>query len=286
MARGRPDHHPVPLGQHRHRWDLPVELDSSRRVLTRGDPNGGSASRNRSDVPGRDCGSCDTRHHRPEFDTLAGTARDYGCAPVNPRIEMMRALALALVAFVAFPQQPQRDTASITPTRVGTASVSGVVTLGDDSQTPVRRAVVTMLASDGVETRSSVSDDQGRFMIGGLRPGRYTLSALKPAHLTMAYGARRPGRPGTALVITDGQSMRDLRVLLPRGAVLAGRLTMGGGEPLPNVQVVAIPFRLATAGGAAATAAQEFRTDDRGEFRIYGLPPDSYLVAALPAFGR
>jgi hypothetical protein len=101
----------------------------------------------------------------------------------------------------------------------------------------------------------------------------------------MAYGARRPGRPGTALVITDGQSMRDLRVLLPRGAVLAGRLTMENGEPLPNIQVVAIPMRLATAGGSAA-ASQEFRTDDRGEFRIYGLAPDSYLVAALPAFGR
>ena len=80
--------------------------------------------------------------------------------------------------------------------------------------------------------------------------------------------------------------MRDLRVLLPRGAVLAGRLTMEGGEPLSNTQVVAIPMRLATAGGAALAAPQEFRTDDRGEFRIYGLAPDSYLVAALPAFGR
>lgn len=199
---------------------------------------------------------------------------------------MIRALTIAVVVFAANAQQPQRDTASIPPTRAGTASVGGVVTLGDEAQTPVRRAVVTMLASDGVETRSAVSDDQGRFTIDGLRAGRYTLQAMKPAHLTMAYGARRPGRPGTTLVIADAQSMRDLRLLLPRGAVLAGRLTMENGEPLQNTQVLAVPLRLAAAGGSTPAPPREFRTDDRGEFRIYGLPPDSYLVAALPSFGR
>ena len=70
---------------------------------------------------------------------------------------MIRALTIALVAFATGTQQPQRDTAFITPPRIGTASVSGVVTLGDEAQTPVRRAVVTMLASDGVETRSAVA---------------------------------------------------------------------------------------------------------------------------------
>jgi hypothetical protein len=194
---------------------------------------------------------------------------------------MIRAAMVALLAIAAGAQQPQRDASPATPVRIGSASVSGIVTIGDDAQTPVRRAVVIMLASDGLEAQSTVSDDSGRFTIGDVPAGRYTLRAQKPAHLTMAYGARRPGRPGTALVVADGQAIREVRLSLPRGAVLAGRLTMPNGEPLANTRVQAIPARIMTAGGTAPAASREFQTDDRGEFRIYGLLPDSYVVAAM-----
>jgi hypothetical protein len=197
-------------------------------------------------------------------------------------VAMSLAVMLTVGAFPAGAQQPPRDNAAANPIRVGTASVSGIVTLGDDAQTLVRRAVVTMLSTDGIETRSAVSDDEGRFTIGALPSGRYALQALKPAHLTMAYGARRPGLLGTSLVLTDGQSIRNLSLPLPRGAVLTGRLAMENGEPLANRPVIAIPTRLATAGGTAPAPPHQFLTDDRGEFRIYGLLPDTYLLATLP----
>ncbi len=199
---------------------------------------------------------------------------------------MIRALVVVLVVMSAGMQQPQRDMPTTAPTRIGTASVAGLVSLGDDAHTPVRRAVVTMASSDGLQTASAITDDEGRFAIAALRAGRYTLQAQKPAHLTMSYGARRPGRPGTVLVVNEGQAIRDLRVMLPRGAVLAGRLLLENGEPLPDTQVMAIPSRLSTAGGVAIAPPREFQTDDRGEFRIFGLMPDTYVIAALPGFGR
>ncbi len=203
---------------------------------------------------------------------------------LQPEGRIILTLILVLRTLSAGAQQPARDTLARV-TQAGTASVSGVVTLGDDAQTPVRRAVITMLSANGVETRSTVSDDEGRFAIGGLPAGRYTLQALKPSHLTMAYGARQPGRLGTSLVLADGESMRNLRLSLPRGAVLAGRLTLENGEPLPNTLVMAMPARLSNAGGTVPMPAREFRTDDRGEFRIYGLLPDAYLVAAVFQIG-
>lgn len=185
------------------------------------------------------------------------------------------------------PQPPApRDTSPVVPTRLGTGLVSGVVTLGDDARTPVRRAVVTLLSSDGLDPRSTISDDEGRFTIGGLPEGRYNLQALKGAHLTMAYGARRPGRAGTALVVGVGARLTDVHLTLPRGAVLGGRIMLDDGQPLANMQVMAVPTRLSTAGGSTLSTGQSFHTDDRGEFRIYGLMPDAYLVVALPVFGR
>lgn len=203
---------------------------------------------------------------------------------------MMRTIACVTiaVAFLAAPvaaQQPQRDTSAV-PTRIGTATVSGRLTLGDTADTPVRRAVVTLVSADGLDPRSALTDDAGRFVIGGLPDGRYTLTAKKPAHLTSAFGAKRPQRPGTTIIVAAGQHLQDLNWTLPRGAVLSGRVTLEGGTPVPDTVVMAIPERLASAGGVLTTSETSFQTDDTGTFRIYGLLPGRYLLAVVPMFGR
>jgi hypothetical protein len=195
--------------------------------------------------------------------------------------------ALIVTAISASPnaQQSARDAAPAAK-RIGTGVVAGLVTLGDDAKTPVRRAVVTLTAADGSEKLAAISGDDGRFTIERVPAGQYTLEADKPAHLTIAYGARRPARRGTMLIVTDGQRVNDLTLSLPRGAVLAGRVALPNGQPVSNVQIVAVPSGLATGGGTPPAGAREFRTDDLGEFRLFGLAPDTYVVAALPSFGR
>jgi hypothetical protein len=197
--------------------------------------------------------------------------------------------ALLVAALSASPdaQQPARDGAAAAASkRTGTSIIAGLVTLGDDAKTPVRRAVIALTAADGSDALAAISGDDGRFTIERVPAGRYTLEAAKPAHLTIAYGAHHPGHRGTMLIVTDGQHLNDLTLSLPHGAVLAGRVTLPDGQPVPNVQIMAVPSWLATAGGTPEAGAREFRTDDLGEFRLFGLTPDTYLVAALPSFGR
>lgn len=199
---------------------------------------------------------------------------------------IIRVILAAMVTVVALDQQQIRDTAAPPRIIVGTATVSGVVTLGDEAATPVRRAVVTLTAVDAVDSRSAITNDNGQFAVAGVPEGRYTLEAEKAAHLTMAFGARRPGRPGTALMIAAGQQVKDIQLTLPRGAVLGGTVTFDDGQPVPNALVLAIPARLSMAGGSSISTGREFRTDDTGTFRIYGLAPDTYIVGVLPQFGR
>jgi hypothetical protein len=61
-----------------------------------------------------------------------------------------------------------------------TGRLVGTVVTGDSSAKPVRLAIVT-LGGSGLDGRSAVTDDDGRFEFDGLPAGRFTL--------------RRPSRP-------------------------------------------------------------------------------------------
>ena len=195
-------------------------------------------------------------------------------------------IGLAVLALVPRVPAQQRDPAAKPiEKRVGTAIVAGRVMSSETGDTPVRRAIVTLISTERVESVSAVTDNEGRFAFTDLSDGRYTLNARKAAHLSVNYGAKRTGRPGTTLILAAGQRLTDLRLVLQAGAVITGVVRMANGDPVPNTPVVAIPVAQSSAGGRYVEQTT-FRTDDRGEFRIYGLVPDTYLVAVTPSIGR
>ena len=202
------------------------------------------------------------------------------------RVRPWLLLGLALLALAPGVPAQQRDpTAKPVAKRVGTAIVAGRVMSSETGDTPVRRAIVTLISTERVESASTVTDNEGRFAFNDLPDGRYTLNARKAAHLSVNYGAKRAGRPGTTLIVSAGQRLTDLRLVLQAGAVITGVVRFANGDPVTNTQVVAIPVAQSAAGGRYVDQTV-FRTDDRGEYRIYGLVPDAYLVAVTPAMGR
>ena len=136
------------------------------------------------------------------------------------------------------PEQRDATGAGIAPD--GSATIAGVV-ISPDSATPapVARVIVTVSGAALPVGRSAITDDLGRFAVGHLPPGRYSVSAAKPAYLSIAYGASRPGRAGVVVSLSAGQQITDLSITLIRGAVISGTIRDIKGRPASGAPVSA-----------------------------------------------
>jgi len=130
--------------------------------------------------------------------------------------------------------------------------------------------------------QTTITADDGTFTFAQLPPGRYGLTATKDGYVSFSFGATAPNRPGTRIVLAAGER-RSLSLALPKGAVITGILTTDDGQPVSGVSVLAMSSRYLTPPGERRLVALENLaavTDDRGVYRIYGLPAGEYTVMA------
>ena len=213
-----------------------------------------------------------------------------------------------LVSLAASQAQPQPRPLE----RKGTAAIRGRVITADTGN-PVRQAVVTLTAvvprtASSLDSRLVVinrnanTDSHGNFEFTGLPAAAYRLYAkangYPPVYLPMAFGGTKPlasgwvdlglapgsAGPGTTIQLGDGQSFDRAIIALPRGGAITGRVIDEHGEPMSRVQVSAVFFRAGGAGGEAGRSSAQ--TDDFGRFRLFGLGPGDYAVAAQAPRGR
>ena len=171
------------------------------------------------------------------------------------------------------------------PPFTGTSLISGVVTSDEADRRPVRRAVVRVYGAEGIGGRTAITDDRGRFTLPDLPAGRYSLYVSKPGWIDQSYGGKTGVRynSGVSIALVAGQRMTDISIRLVRGAVVAGRVVDQDGRPMAGLRPVVMEFR--TIGGQprlqqvyGAIGGPLGQTDDRGEFRLFGLPPGSFIV--------
>jgi len=194
---------------------------------------------------------------------------------------VIRALKAFVVAAALLPAGQASSTA--------TGSISGVVLGADAEQTPLRRVTLTLVRSAFGDSRVTSSDDKGRYLFADLPAGLYTLNATKGAYVQANYGATGLGLPGSPIPIANGQSFSAEPIVLTRGAVISGRLTTPALQGLRSVVVEAIQIQ--TVNGTrrrrpASTGQVTATTDARGMYRIYGLAPGDYVVAARSLLER
>ncbi len=177
-------------------------------------------------------------------------------------------------------QTPTRDmSASQQTAATGTGRIAGRVLIADTGS-PVRGARVSLTAAQLPGGRTVVTDASGLFDFAGLPEGRYSLSVSKTGFVTLAYGQRRPLQPGTPLQLADGQRLQGIEMRLPRGSAIAGHVFDENSDPLPNTVVRVMRYQYQD-GQRRLTIAGSGQTDDRGQYRVWGLNPGDYYVSAV-----
>ena len=201
-------------------------------------------------------------------------------------------LVVAVAAVAAQQQPPVRDPQRDPQAREaqsapkGTGIIAGSVVTEENTPQPVRGARVQLTSPDMPVSRTVYTDDAGKFRIADLPTSRFTLSATKPGWVRTAYGAKRPDRPGTPITLADGQQMTDVALRMARGGVIAGTITDENGQPAFGAQVRVLQYRMVqgerTLGPVVGGAPFSETTDDRGQYRLFGLAAGEYVIAASP----
>lgn len=185
---------------------------------------------------------------------------------------------LFLAAMPAALQTPARDQAK---PRAGTGVIRGRVVRADTGE-PLRRAQVRVedrTARDLSGTEVTITDAQGRYELTQLPPGQYHLKASRGGYVDLEYGQRHPFERGRPIELADGAVLEKIDFALPPGAVVTGRVVDELGEPFARVSV-SLSRRRYDNGTRRLVSENGASTDDRGEFRIFGVAPGDYLIVA------
>ena len=193
------------------------------------------------------------------------------------------ALILATEAILYSGSLARGQTPDVKPKPTG--SISGHVMLDGKAASGMPVAAV---AGASVNRRDAaaqaVTDNEGFFLLSGLAAGQYQVWTLTPGMIAEPtsspnyfpyYGSVK------SIILGANEQVANVDLKLIRGAVISGRVTNADNKPVVAERMT---LQLLDANGNPRLGAlhstydQMYETDDRGVYRIYGLPPGRYRI--------
>src|SRR5689334_3624697 len=161
-----------------------------------------------------------------------------------------------------------------------TASITGRVTIGEKPASGIT-VIANVLASPQSLVAQTITDADGKYRLNGLPPAGLTVAAYAPTYVM-------PNAPtfatGKMVLLSVDETVEGVDFKLIKGGVITGRVTDAEGKPamVDRVSLTLVDDRGDPARGMPARPPNPFiyGTDDRGIYRIYGLPAGRYKVSA------
>jgi 5-hydroxyisourate hydrolase-like protein (transthyretin family) len=211
---------------------------------------------------------------------------------------LILALAIVSASVIGSAQAPVNPLGKpdLTKKPEGNCTISGRV-IGAADGAPLRSARVGLVRTDGrdhPQIYADTTDEQGRFALKKVLAGRYRFFATHVGYLDQSYQAKSTARgEGAVLSLVPDQEVTDVVFRLTRAGVITGKVVDDTGEAMAGVNVAVLrkptDEELEQFGPRAKKlemiSASVTQSDDRGEYRIFGLKPGEYYVKATEVGG-
>jgi hypothetical protein len=162
------------------------------------------------------------------------------------------------------------------PAAVTTGRVSGRVVT--EAGLPLAGAAVAISSSSNT-LLTAASDANGVFDFPRVPADSQRVIASKSGFFLGGPGAGSSS--GRVLTVRAGEAVPPLTLTMSRGGAVTGRIVDEFGDPIEQLLVNALRHSYQPDGRRVAIpAGVSDLTDDRGEFRVYGLTPGDYVVVA------
>ena len=160
-----------------------------------------------------------------------------------------------------------------TPVSPKADSITGRVV--NESGQPLPHARISVQPVQGGRPSGWTNTDrEGAFKVSGLDPVSYRVYAEMPSYIPLS-NEPEIGRSEKQYKVGD-----SVTFVLTKGGVITGTVTNAAGDPVIGIGVRARMIRNQKDQRINSWSGRESTTDDRGMYRIYGLPTGTYALAA------
>ena len=188
-------------------------------------------------------------------------------------------MQLAVILLLALIQAP-----APAPQIPKTALAGRIVKAG--SGEPLSKTVVTLRPVSGQRNQATFTTGaNGVFNFDNITPGQYRVAVTRDGYIRQEFGQRTYQGAGTVITIGSGQVLTNINFQLIPAGTIAGRILDEDGEPLAGIQVRALSYAY-QGGRRTLVPGRIVETNDLGEYRLYWLTPDQYVVSAIPRQAR
>lgn len=187
-----------------------------------------------------------------------------------------------------------------------TGSIQGTVKVGGKPRQGIKVVAIQEKGTDEIILAVTLTDEDGRYHLQGIPAGPCiitvdTVSLVKQTKLKTeaekdnedieemgedniqedgSYASRKE------VVLKENEKLTGIELTLTQGGVITGRITDAGGQPIIGGPIHIQPFNKNDQYGSLSVFIYSalgdkrlFHTDDRGIYRVYGLPPGRYQVS-------